>query len=586
MSAAAAVMAGWGRRFPGCVSARSIAGARVAVALAAIGVAYHYSLVSLIRNLGLDSPLAYLGLVPFIALALAFARRRAIGIEPDIHDRHLDYIVGIPLLATAFGIMVLLPIRMSNQFWTWRMDLLSLPLFVAGTVALAFGVRALWRIRAAVAFLFLAWPVPYTTVVDRWLERFTDLTVAAVRGLLGVVHVADPIDGGDRSLFAVVHDGERFVVSVASACSGANGIVGFLLVGAAFGSIIRGKRLPKTLWLLAGMAILWATNLIRILLVFWVGQNWGEQAAIDGFHPYIGLVLFSLGVLAMIVSMPLFGLRFRWRTPSSAAPAPPPAQASGARDNTRRPAAVPRARLSLSIILLVGAVLATSDAGLRQFDLVSDNLGAPRLASFSSVQGRPPGWDVSHTDTFDWARRFFGGDSTWLRFTYRAGDKTSALRSSAPLFADVISSGSLRNFSVYGLEACYTFHGYKIQDARSVDVGGGIAANVISYYHPKLKRDWTTLYWHWPVRSGKETRYERVVLMMYNTMDAELKAPPDRPSLARRIGLSLDNAARDRKSGEMDKRLDQTRRFLVAFAQSVVQDHAGLSAAAPARRGG
>ena len=50
------------------------------------------------------------------------------------------------------------------MFWVWRIDLLTLPFFVVGAVAVIFGVRVLWRQKVAVGFLLLAWPYPYTTV--------------------------------------------------------------------------------------------------------------------------------------------------------------------------------------------------------------------------------------------------------------------------------------------------------------------------------------------------------------------------------------------------------------------------------------
>src|ERR1700709_132312 len=53
--------------------------------------ASHYSITSLARTLGSDTPLAYLGLVPVLALGLAWAKRRPVAYEPPIHDRQLDY---------------------------------------------------------------------------------------------------------------------------------------------------------------------------------------------------------------------------------------------------------------------------------------------------------------------------------------------------------------------------------------------------------------------------------------------------------------------------------------------------------------
>jgi hypothetical protein len=67
---------------------------RAILLLVAIVAAYNYSLPTLVRGLSLETPLAYLGLVPFIALLLVVLRGLAPDSGPDIRDRHADYIVG------------------------------------------------------------------------------------------------------------------------------------------------------------------------------------------------------------------------------------------------------------------------------------------------------------------------------------------------------------------------------------------------------------------------------------------------------------------------------------------------------------
>src|SRR5713101_7068661 len=168
---------------------------RVAVTLGAIVFAYQYSLTTLVRGLSLDTPLAYLGLVPFIALALASARGASRRAEPDINDRYVDYIIGIPFMAVALATVLFLSVHASTFYWLYRLDLLSLPLFAAGAVAIAFGVRALWRLKLALAYLLLAWPLPYVTLLNDWLLRFTDITAGVVRALLTVLPVASPMAG-------------------------------------------------------------------------------------------------------------------------------------------------------------------------------------------------------------------------------------------------------------------------------------------------------------------------------------------------------------------------------------------------------
>src|SRR5215475_1772252 len=110
----------------------------VAVALAAIALAYRYSLTTIIRGVSLQTPLAYLGLVPLLALAVALGRARPTPDEPEIHDRQLDWIVAIPFFGIAFVIVAILPAQMSVLYWQRRIDLLSLPFFAIGVVTLIF----------------------------------------------------------------------------------------------------------------------------------------------------------------------------------------------------------------------------------------------------------------------------------------------------------------------------------------------------------------------------------------------------------------------------------------------------------------
>ncbi len=558
---------------------------RIAAFVVVVTLAYHYSLASLMQNLGADTPLAYLGLVPVISIVLAglvAVRRRA---EPDIHDRQLDYIIGLPLVAIALAMMIILPVRMSSLFWSWRLDLLSLPIFVAGSISILFGVRALWRFRVPILFLILAWPLPYTVLIGRWLSGFTSLTAEAVGGALHFIPVADRVAGGDGSLFSVARGSGGFLVSIASACAGVNGMVGFLLVGGAFAALARGRRLPKTVWLVSGMLLLWLLNLGRIVLILAIGSRWGEKVAIEGFHPFVGLLAFNAGVLGMIVAARLFGLHFAWPTPRAGVDPRQPARderpedAPPAPDVARRPArrssAVPRAAFALALVLAAGSLLGVANAGLKEYDLVADDLGAPRLADFTSHPTHVRGWFSARTGEYPWAKRYFGDDSTWRRYTYVWNDRSGAItpyRSNAPIFVDVISTSNLRTFSQYGLEACYRFHGYRITDTRTVDLGGGVTGTVVSYLDPGRLANWTTLFWHWPVRTPGGVRYERVVVMMIDTLDASLMAPPLEPSLARRLGIGLSNALRGGTSARLSEKLVRTRNFVVGFGQTILAE--------------
>ena len=541
----------------------------VAIFVAVVVVAYHYSFSTLLRTLKTDTPLAYLGLVPFIALALAAARARPMKPEPDIHDREVDYIVGIPLLLGSLAINLLLPVRLSTMFWVWRVDLLALPLFVAGAIAVLFGVRTLWRLRFPVVFLLFAWPLPYTVLLMQQLQNFTNATLAAVKTALGVISVATPASGSDGSLFNITHAGKTFQVSVASACSGVNGLVGYTLVTAAFLSIVKGRWFKKLAWLALGLLLIWLLNVARILIIFAVGKQWGEAVAIDALHPYLGLVTFSIGVLVMLMVMRRFGLEV-------GLPGPKPVKAVAA-DSTdssqpekppRGP--VPKTRFAVILVVMLGLLSGVANASLRSFDLVSDSLGSPRLQSFLSSPDHPDGWTVRKIAQYDWAKPFFGDNSTWYRYQFSYdGASASQFKTNASVIADVIDTDDLSTFSTYGIEACYNFHGYALKSTNTVDLGG-VVAHVITYHNNAVRSDWTNVYWYWPVKTADGTRYERVNLMVIDSAKVDFTAPVPSASVARSLGIKIEDALTGGSSGG-DGQLVKTKAFLAAFAANLVK---------------
>ena len=104
------------------------------------------------------------------------------------------------------------------MFWVYRYDLLSLPIFVAGAVAIIFGCRVLWRQKLAIAFLFLAWPYPYEKYLLGVLNAFTDITLTAMVKIAEWTHLATPLVSSDETLFSISHHGTPFRLSVVSTC--------------------------------------------------------------------------------------------------------------------------------------------------------------------------------------------------------------------------------------------------------------------------------------------------------------------------------------------------------------------------------
>jgi exosortase/archaeosortase family protein len=531
---------------------------RPAVALSLIIVAYRTSLTTLFESMRLDTPLAHLALVPLIALALAGVYRRA-DAGPPIHDRQLDWIVGLTLAGTAAVANVVLPARLSTKFWEYRIDLLTLPFFTAGVVTLLFGIRTLWRNRLAVLFLFLAWPYPFARLLDRWLGDFTQGTVWALDQTLRHLPLASKV-ADSSSVFQVVGpDSAPIQMSVASACSGANGLVGFLLVAGAFALVVDGSRLRKATWLLCGAILVWLLNVLRILAIFGAARRFGETVAIDGFHPYMGLVVFNVGVLIMVILMKPFGLAFRLPKRAESRPG----------DSSARP---PSAWSALPCVAILALGVSVYNGDLRAYDRVANSFGEPRLTSFAESRETPSEWTLNDVATYDWTKRFFGQSSSWNRYNYiSSGSPTATLSANVPITVDVIETSDRAALEAYGIEDCYKFHGYSIHGRQSVDLGSGVTGGMLTWTSEKTNLTWTTLFWHWPIKTDKGTRYERVTLVMNDQTTNTFTSPDISTDASRQLQLDINDVLRGAGSPEDRARLLQTRRFMVGFARNLIE---------------
>ncbi|MFZ4518090.1 MAG: exosortase/archaeosortase family protein [Microthrixaceae bacterium] len=541
---------------------------RTVAALGLVVVAYHTSLWTLLRGITVDTPLAYLGLVPAVAAVLGYALARPRPGEPDIHDRLVDRIVGVPLIVAALIGLILLPARMSVVYWLWRIDLLTMPLFVAGVVALLFGVRMLWRTKAAVLFLFLAWPVPARWAVSTFLDPLADFTARIVGIVVGLIPIADKVPG-DVTSFQIPYGSEGFRVQVASACSGANGLVGFLLVAGAIAIALDGRRGRKLLWLAAGAVLVLSLNVVRILLIIAVGRFAGQTASVDVLHPIVGLLTFNVGVLVMVMQAHRFGLYLR-----------PP---TGPTRTRAVLAGVPRARRALLVLVPLALLAGFFDHRLTDYDPIASSVGTPRLAGFARTATRPAGFEAQVVSTFENGRRFFGQDSVWLRYAFR-GSGTPDLSSDVAPLADVITTSNLQSFSDFGLEACYQFHGYAMDGVRQVDLGNGVVGTVLRWSDPNTGLRWTTLYWIWAVRQGGQIRYERVVLLLNEVDGARVVAPELTEDVAGKFALRADELVRGRSGGALTERQLQLRSFLITFGRRVVESATERSARLPIPR--
>lgn len=464
---------------------------RAALGLGVVTVAFSHSLGTLIQGLDRQTPLAYVGLVPLLAAGLAASRLRPQPTSSRVHDDMIDAILATALLGSAAAVLLWLPGLMSARFWVLRLDLVALPLFAAGVVVLLFGTHALWRLRLPLAFLLLAWPVPWVRLLGPALDGMTAATAAVVRRAADAMALATPLPGNDAG-FRVGEGVRAFDVTVASSCSGVNSALGFLLVGGAFLAVLAGHRRGRIAWLLVGVGVTLTANVIRILLLLAVGRSYGEDAALGLLHSSLGIATLGIALLVMGLLAPVFGLRTR--RPAVTADWP-----------VLLAAATRRQRVRLAAVGLVAVPLAIANSGFGAYSVLADAAGAPRLAAFTGAPVQLSGWRAEERESFKWARTYFGANSTWTRYAYTGS-------AGATIWADAVLTSDGAAFDAYGVEACYRFHGYGVNAVDRVGLGAGLTATSLSYADPD-RGGWVVVSWIWPVRTPGGDRWERVTLL-------------------------------------------------------------------------
>ncbi|WP_261560615.1 hypothetical protein [Frankia tisae] len=270
----------------------------------------------------------HLAVLPAGAVLLLLRGRPAPG-EPDIHDRQVDYLVGLPLLGVAVFVLTAMPARLGDRFWTTHADLLLLPPLMAAAVALVFGTRAMWRLRAPL-LLLTATLTPLPEAAARWPAR---PVAAALRPLVRPL-AGSPLAGPTLTGPALT-----------GALTGAAGVSAALALALLLGCSARRptRALRRGVMVLA----LWATLVVGRIAVAVLAVRVGAPGAARTALGVGG----DLAVLAL-----LFGML---------AVAGAPRAARSARAGASRPvrrAAVDNSRWALVVVVASAATLATLGA--------------------------------------------------------------------------------------------------------------------------------------------------------------------------------------------------------------------------------
>lgn len=478
----------------------------VLAAALAVAAALPFSLLSLAQDYSFGAVLGELALVPICALVLAVVAAYRHPWVLHLRGGTADYAVAAAMFVPAVALLAWGPVAAGNHYYALRPDLLAVPLVATAVVCLVFGVRGLVAFVVPLAVTTLVWPLPLRAVMEPLSAGVTTATSTAVEALLSVVPLATVVPGPGDLRLTVDAPGGAFDVLVASACSGITGIVGMLIIGLCAQYVLHGTPRARITWLAAAVALAWALNLVRILGLLAVGTSLGEGVAMGVVHPVAGLLLLNAAMAFHVASAGRFGLTFALRR---ALPYDTPLTAPSPADVRRS-----RGQLTRRVSVLVTGVLALAALGTVVPGTAAAYSGSlPAVRPFADNPSLGPGFVLSEGAEKEWARRYFGRDSSWMRYRAQAADDTGYT-----VWVDSVYTPDWSGLRAHPIVECYSFHGFELVRVARPTLSSGLLADEIVYRRAD-GATWHVLSWEWAVRTGDQIAHERVTLLASSARD-------------------------------------------------------------------
>lgn len=218
------------------------------------------------------------------ALGLAWMQRRAASTIPRVPQ---VWGLGFVLLAIVVHLLAL-PWR---AFW---ISALMLPLAIAGSLITLYGIDLARKFWFPLVFLIFMVPLPLAERVGPPLEAFAASGSTWVVNLFGV-HATNV--GSQIFLPAT---SSQFTVGIP--CGGLRSLIALVTLIAALAYVVQGSPLARLLLLMLAVPIALAANIVRLVILFGIANQWGAAAGLDYFHgwasPVLFLVAFALVLLA------------------------------------------------------------------------------------------------------------------------------------------------------------------------------------------------------------------------------------------------------------------------------------------------
>ena len=272
----------------------------VMVALAALIMAYYNSLSISSFVISDSDPYTYGIVVMLMGLVFLFLGVRDKRLEPSPTIAWMG--AGSALVAAYVLLLAYARVALSFWFVSYRVDVLLIPVFLAGIVLGVFGPRGLVRLKYQIVYLFLASGVVLSPLIAL-NASFTGMNAGLVYSVIKAIGVPVVRNG------LVISAAASGSISIASTCADIAAFIAIALFMVPLAYFYEGKPKRKFEWVVSGVALLFVLNIFRMSLIAVLWAYYGIGEAVATFHLFIGSVLFYASIIIMILVSGRFGMK-------------------------------------------------------------------------------------------------------------------------------------------------------------------------------------------------------------------------------------------------------------------------------------
>ncbi|MFH1459040.1 MAG: exosortase/archaeosortase family protein [Candidatus Omnitrophota bacterium] len=221
-------------------------------------------------------------LIPIVSLFLLYSRKerlKQIQIKPE----------GSGIIFVCLAILVHITGNMINFPFA---SAFSFIIMLIGIVLFLFGIKILKAVKFEILFLLFMIPAPLMLISNLTI-RMKLFAAGIATNCLSVMGLKAVREG------SMIRMGHSFL-EIEAPCSGLRSLISLLAFGAAFAYLTKHKFWKKVVLFATALPIALIANAGRIVLLGWVSEVYGMQAAQGWVHDFSGFLLFFFAACAMI----------------------------------------------------------------------------------------------------------------------------------------------------------------------------------------------------------------------------------------------------------------------------------------------